>query len=239
MTPTKVTRPAYARWAGFFLSGCFLAGVTAVGGEPGPAANPQAGARVSPLDAERVASLSVSSPAAIPANVSLPVEGNAVYLPLQIEFRDAAARKQFRAPEGVAVFHEFDRFGDAFLDVRLKQSIDDLQAMEGVTWVDIDMDVIQAPPLPKVTPSGERPREVHQVVRGGFGGLTGKGVLVAVIDDGVDFRPQGLRHARRPGFAGFTARLLLGHLRRPARRRPAGDASPLHLPQRRPDRNGV
>jgi subtilisin family serine protease len=143
---------------------------------------------MSPLDLERVEQFTAVSPAAVPDHVSLAVEGDALYIPLQIEFKDVESRQRFRAPESVTVYHEFDRFADAFLDVRSRHGLEDVQAMEGVVWIDADMETVRVPPPPKAPPSLEKARAAERIVRGGIEGVTGKGVIVAVIDDGIDFR---------------------------------------------------
>jgi len=144
--------------------------------------------KMSPLDLERIHLLKADTPAAIPESLSLPSSGMSVYIPLHVEFKDAASRMKCRPPQGVTFFHEFDRFADAFLEERLKESIDDLRAMEGVVWIDVEMQRIQAPPPPKLMAGVEKSRAVSKIVRGGIDGLTGKGVVLAIVDDGLDFR---------------------------------------------------
>src|SRR5262249_17407054 len=108
--------------AGVVLALAFAA-ASPVGSQPptSPAA-----ARISRLDLERLRNFKAFAPTTVPDHLSLASSGEAVYVPLQIEFKDAAARLRFRPPEGVTSFFEFDRFADAFLDVRLKESCDDL-----------------------------------------------------------------------------------------------------------------
>src|SRR5262249_24297094 len=64
----------------------------------------------------------------------------------------------------------------------------DLQAIDGVVWIDVGTEVLRVPPPPRPIVTSEKARAAEKVVRGGFDGLTGKGVIVAVIDDGIDFR---------------------------------------------------
>jgi hypothetical protein len=55
-----------------------------------------------------------------------------------------------------------------------------------VVWIDLD-DTAHAPPPPKVEGVKERGKGSEPIVRGGLNGLTGKGVLVAVVDTGIDY----------------------------------------------------
>ena len=93
---------------------------------------------VKPLDLEQLQPLSLLKPGDAAPGVFLPSAGNAVYAPLHIEFRDEAARLRFRPPQGVTLFHEFDRFADAFVDLSRLDGLEHLQAMPEVVWVDVD-----------------------------------------------------------------------------------------------------
>jgi hypothetical protein len=108
---------------------------------------------LSPLDLTRIDTFAGLTPATVPSSLGVPVVGESIYVPLQIEFVDAASRKAFRPPEGITVYHELDRFANAFLDVRARHSLDDLQAMAGIVWIDADMQTIHVPPPPPPPPA--------------------------------------------------------------------------------------
>lgn len=115
------------------------------------------------------------------------------YSVVNVEFRDAAARRaQFpdagrrsRVP-GVHVLTTFERFADLFVagndgyDALVR--LDDVVRVEGIGRAEVPPppDTAFAPFISKATPD--------DIVRGGRGGMTGKDVVVAVIDTGVDFR---------------------------------------------------
>ncbi len=108
------------------------------------------------------------------------------YYVLHVEFIDPEHCKNFKS-EGATVFNRFERFADLFIDSR-KNPMDVLfkDDKAGIAWFDFDS-VALAPPPPVARESSERPRGVETVVRGGVGDVNGKGVIVAVIDTGVDF----------------------------------------------------
>ncbi len=132
------------------------------------------------------------------------------YFVLNVEFKDTASRtssftdnKISRIP-GAFVLTAIGRFADLFITgdapyIALKQR-NDVVRVEVVTSV-------KAPPPPKTEIlSLESKAVADRIVRGGYGGMTGKGVIIAVIDSGVDFRhPDFITYdaAGRP-----TSRLL-------------------------------
>jgi subtilisin family serine protease len=146
------------------------------------------GVKISPLDLQYVLALRGATPSTLPPGASLPVSGPSAYYWLQIEFESPAARLRFRPPEGVTLFHEFERFADAFLDLRFARALEDLQALEGIVWIDVQKSEIRVPAPPVAITTREKARGAEKIVRGGISGLTGKGVIVAVIDNGIDFR---------------------------------------------------
>ena len=116
-------------------------------------------------------------------------EGPALYLVHNIEFTDAAACNALDV-ENVFVFNRFDRFADVFVLYENKekcaQRLAAVRASNGYVW-DEFAGAANAPPtrIGQVTASRATP---EPIVRGGLNGLTGKGVIIVVIDTGIDFR---------------------------------------------------
>ena len=87
---------------------------------------------------------------------------------------------------GATVLTVFDRFADVF--VESDPAWDALAANSNVVRIEYNSRV-QAPPPPDVSPSKfviAAPAEA--IVRNGRSGLTGKNVIIAVLDTGIDFR---------------------------------------------------
>jgi subtilisin family serine protease len=113
-------------------------------------------------------------------------DGNTRYVVLNLEFKDAASCQEFSVP-GTKLITRFDRFADVFAKAD-QATLGQIEKFPGLLWYDIDSTDILPPPARPV-PKKETPRAVpDKIVRGGMAGLTGKGVIVAVIDSGVDFR---------------------------------------------------
>ncbi len=112
-------------------------------------------------------------------------ELHSVYLALHVEFTTPQACQDFQL-KGADVFTRIDRFADMFLNK--KETLLALEKAPGVRWIDFAQGV-QVPP-PSTAEAAEKTRELaEEIVRGGINvPLTGKGVLVAVIDSGIDFR---------------------------------------------------
>ncbi|MDQ3818474.1 MAG: hypothetical protein M3362_12475, partial [Acidobacteriota bacterium] len=123
-------------------------------------------------------------------------QGSKNYLALGIEFDSTAARQNFSVP-GTKVFTSFERFADVFADTVYDREADDyvlapaiekaINANPHIIWVEL-LRAVKAPPPPPVTPRPRTKQVPDQIVRGGFDGLTGKGVTIAIIDSGLDFR---------------------------------------------------
>jgi subtilisin family serine protease len=111
---------------------------------------------------------------------------------LNVEFKTPIARrllftdlKQSRLA-GATVLTVIDRFADVFVD--RDSAWDALEADPNVLKVEFSTRV-EAPPPPVVTPTTLPSQAVAEsIVRGGYHGLTGKNVIIAVIDTGIDFR---------------------------------------------------
>jgi minor extracellular serine protease Vpr len=115
-----------------------------------------------------------------------------VYKAFNLEFDSSAACESFalRFKEAdAAVFNRFERFADIFIPgtPQGEQIFANVQKAAGLRWLEM-VGVAQVPPPPRRTASGAKSRGSEPIVQGGLEGLTGKGVIIAVIDSGVDFR---------------------------------------------------
>jgi len=100
-----------------------------------------------------------------------------------------AARKQFETFKWPTV-SAFDRFLEVFVaEEDLRKFKDQTQACKDLIWLDdLKAWVTPPPPAPEPRQSRALPRPPEPIVRGGHRGLTGKGVILAIVDTGVDFR---------------------------------------------------
>jgi subtilisin family serine protease len=138
-----------------------------------------------------------------------PNGANDYFCVYNVEFRTAEQRQHFEqnpAP-GVTVFSSIDRFADIFVtgqpiynmdekgrrvlvDVRCDEAAGRLvRSSTGYVWSEFSAPG-RVPPPPSPVP-GQRTRggaSPEKIVQGGMKGLTGKNVIVAVIDSGIDFR---------------------------------------------------
>jgi subtilisin family serine protease len=116
------------------------------------------------------------------------------YAVLNIEFRTPASRRavfsdlrKSSIPD-TFVLTAFDRFADIFVRTDANAAWAALQANPNILRVEHETNVI-APPPPTVAPSELVTAAVPEaIVRGGYKGLTGKNVVIAVLDTGIDFR---------------------------------------------------
>jgi subtilisin family serine protease len=142
--------------------------------------------RMSPLDRAEITTAQSGKTKSGPVAVAGP--DKALFRVLHAEFKSAAACQGFKAPKNVWVFHRHGRFADMFVDALEGDAIGDLLLNDMIRWIDVGQ-IIAVPPPTKEKPSDEKPRDLGQkIVRGGIDGLTGKGVVIAVIDTGIDFR---------------------------------------------------
>jgi len=118
------------------------------------------------------------------ARLSLIRRGEERYSPWHLEFDSAASCDAFKVP-GAAVFARFDRWADVFVPVRADVRMAVLRA-PGLVWNDPEGNLILPPPPPVGEVASRATPE--PIVRGGLGGLKGKGVIVAIVDSGIDFR---------------------------------------------------
>src|SRR5579871_3197557 len=117
--------------------------------------------------------------------------GGVKYSVLSLEFNNADDCKYFDAKDdGIYVLTRFQQFAE----IMYRQ--DDKKAEAKVVsciplfrWYDWAADDVTAPPVEPVRKVTEaQNRDIESVVRGGLDGLTGKGVIIAVLDTGIDFR---------------------------------------------------
>jgi subtilisin family serine protease len=168
------------------------AGLPLLGADPS-ASSPAAGTqkpRMAPLDRSRLRSFLQTRTKSVDddlTTVASPLDDSTSYYKvINVEFTSAEARQRFKTPQGATVFHHFDRFADVFLEE--EDALETYTRSPEVRWVDV-AGIVEAPPPPDdTTRKGEKPRPVDRYIAGGLNGLTGKGVVVVVIDTGIDFR---------------------------------------------------
>ncbi len=118
---------------------------------------------------------------AVPASVQ---QGGAGYVVMHVEFdspENCAAFKQ----ESATPFHRFGKWADLY--VRDEPAAKDaVRSARGYVWREIGRAIV--PPPPKMGERVASRAAPEAIVRGGLAGLKGRGVVVAVVDSGVDFR---------------------------------------------------
>ena len=156
------------------------------------------------------------------------------YLVASIEFTTPAARQALFSDAkvsrlaGATVLTVIDRFADVFLDSNAPLT----QLTRNASVVRVEgVQRVSAPPPPAGTQSALPSRGVpDEIVRGGFGNLKGKGVIIAIVDTGVDFRhPDFITYdaAGRP-----TSRILNMWDTSLAYQPGRGSAAPVSFPNR-------
>src|SRR5882762_6248344 len=118
--------------------------------------------------------------------------GASGYYILRVEFENGANREHLLVP-GATVLTAYDRFADLYIPARPDgKGINEKVALAiinspGFRFYDFPEEIELPPPGP-LAPSAPTRAVPEEIVRGGYAGLTGKGVIVAVIDSGIDFR---------------------------------------------------
>jgi subtilisin family serine protease len=83
------------------------------------------------------------------------------------------------------VFSAFERFADIF--IANKDILSELENHPDITWLDVT-DPITLPP-PPLTPKVAALAPQHEnIIKGGLNNLKGKGVIIAIVDTGLDFQ---------------------------------------------------
>ncbi|HEV2969083.1 MAG TPA: S8 family serine peptidase [Pirellulales bacterium] len=175
---------------------------------PGRPAEPSVAATAERFAPDDWASLKAEKSGALTTGAAAPVApaaGQPAYAPYNLEFDSAASCKALQV-DGVHVLTRFDRFADILISPTDDNAFKKLSSAHGMRWFEIASGTV-APPPPPLAPAAETTRAVpEEIIRGGLNGLTGKGVIVAVLDSGVDFHhPDFISYdsAGRP-----TSRLL-------------------------------
>ena len=106
-------------------------------------------------------------------------------LVLNVEFISEAARLNFHLA-GATVFAAAGPFAQMFVKPT-DEVLEALVSMPGIRRIEPEKSIQLPPPLP--LPAGVPSRGLsEQIVSGGISGLTGKGVIFAILDSGLDFR---------------------------------------------------
>lgn len=114
------------------------------------------------------------------------------YAILNIEYKTPAGRRlvftdlKRSAVQGAYVLTVIDRFADVFVESDAAWNA--IKKDPNVLRVELGT-IVTAPPSPEASIS-KLPSEAiaESIVRGGYQGLTGKNVIIAVLDTGIDFR---------------------------------------------------
>jgi subtilisin family serine protease len=153
----------------------------------------QATRRMNKMSAANFAELRANAATDGTKTIKPKAEGSAVtYSVLNVEFKTAVGRRAVFSDlktstiKDAYVITAIDRFADVF--VSTDAAWDAIAANPNVLRVEYSTE-ITAPPPPEVTSSTLVSQAVPEpIVRGGFKGFTGKNVIVAVLDTGIDFR---------------------------------------------------
>ena len=161
--------------------------ITLPGGRPAPAAQPP---KAENPPREKL-SQAVREKAASGLGAAVN-KGKEKYRVLNVEYKTPAQREAACKGFGDAVhiFATYDRFVTVFIPAdraSLEKGFDAVEKADGFVWFDIAETINPPPPPDRLAPAAAR-GTAEKIVRGGFGGRTGKGVVIAIIDSGVDFR---------------------------------------------------
>lgn len=113
--------------------------------------------------------------------------GPARYVVQYVEFKDAEACNNFKV-DGATVYNRFDRFADVFIvaDNNAMKVLAAIRSAPGYVWDEFASNVYAPPPI--IGPKGVSRATPEAIVHGGVGDLKGRGVIIAVLDSGLDFR---------------------------------------------------
>lgn len=140
--------------------------------------------RISAADVAMARTLQAGTPST-GSDAVTPQQANSTFLVAHAEFDSAESCKKLSGP-GFRVFNRYDRWADVFVDTSQTDALKGVTTAPGVVWVEIGRRVTVPPPPETKTAASRAPAE--PIVRGGVSGLTGKGVVIAVVDSGIDFR---------------------------------------------------
>lgn len=109
-----------------------------------------------------------------------------VYACLNAVFDSAESCSKYDVA-GTHVIARLDKFMDVFVPINDDKIVNDFFAAPGLVWIEVAQSNVLPPPA-RPEASKERTRGIPDpIVSGGKFGLSGKGVIVAVIDTGIDF----------------------------------------------------
>ena len=128
---------------------------------------------------------SVKQTATGPDALATARDGAGVYAVLNLEFDSEAAAKAYTPGADSRVFCQFQKWVDVFVPASADAINATLDA-RGLSWAEVAETGVQPPP-PRIETGGKSKGTADGIVRGGRGGLTGKNVVIAVVDSGIDF----------------------------------------------------
>ena len=118
---------------------------------------------------------------------------------LKLEFENAEACNKFNV-DGTHLITRVDKFADIFAAAEFDEDLDDfvinpkvenaISGFPGLLWFDVASNPF-LPPIPREPGSQEATRGIEEpdrIASGGVGKYTGKGVIIAIVDSGLDFR---------------------------------------------------
>ena len=177
------------------ISSVLLVGMPVIGQNDGNSVN------LASTAPEKAGKMSVSSFTELSAaaagdkalsTASAATQSSTVYHVLNVEFKTAAGRQALFTDQkrsllaGATVLTVVDRFADVFIQNDAPWNA--LEANPNVLRVEYSSRV-EAPPPPDATPGQYDTAAIPEsIIRGGYQGLKGKGVIIAVLDTGIDFR---------------------------------------------------
>jgi len=161
---------------------------------------PQEGSKISPLltDKEYITTLGAQGEDLV---ASLDSIGKYVQV-FALEFSTTALRRKSFPDSGKTRIRGTrqiaanDRFADIF--VTDAAAVKAIEKLPGLVWADYVGGAIVPPPPPAEVEEKPSRATPETIVRNGFGELKGKGVIIAIVDTGVDFR--------HPDFITYDAR---------------------------------
>lgn len=107
------------------------------------------------------------------------------YRVMHWEFVDATTCKAFNL-SGVTVLSRIDRFADVMFSMNDQATLAAVRRVKGIRWSEVAEYSVTPPPT--IQPESAASRgPAEEIVQGGYSGLTGKGVIIAVLDTGIDF----------------------------------------------------
>lgn len=140
--------------------------------------------KISPRYRDYVKAVFATNAAPIPGKkVSTVAKGGRTYAVLNVEYHSAKSCADFKV-KGAMVITKVDRFADLFVDDL--DALSEVEKTPGVRWMEFAA-IVKIPPPPRVGPPTESRATPEPIIRGGIG-VTGKNVIVAIVDTGIDFR---------------------------------------------------